>query len=374
MPANKKHHYVPKFYLKNFSHNNLSINIYNITHNKTISQANLKSQCYKDYLYGKDDKIEKVLGGIEGAAAEILKSIIKEKEPPRPFTLEYVRLILFVLIQHSRTTSAVDAMNEMTDKFAKKLLSTNESFKQEDIDKIKISVNEPGAFSIATATSGLHIILDLHCKTLIAKKGTEFITSDNPAILYNQLFEKLSYMSAIGLACKGLQIFLPISPTKLLYYYDPACYKAGDRKSSVVYITEQRDMDNLNLLQFVNASENIYFSDAQKSRISTLKSATSLRPISKTNISTHPNWETDTHRSELWVTSKHSSKTNMSLSCIKILDKALDFIKNLSKQESHPALFVRNPQLMKLDKEFRQSLKEGTKTKNFFEFLESKET
>jgi hypothetical protein len=373
MPANKKHHYVPKFYLKNFSPNNLSINIYNITRDKTITHANLKNQCYKDYFYGKNDKVEKVLGGIEGVAAEIFKEIIKDKSPPRPFTIEHMRLILFVLIQHSRTTYAVDVMNEMTDKFAKKLLSTNDSFNQEDIDKIKITVTEPGIFSIATATSGLHIILDLHCKILIAKEGTEFITSDNPAILYNQLFEKMPYMSAIGLACKGLQIFLPISPTLLIYYYDAACYKAGDRRSSAVHITEQRDMDNLNLLQFVNASENIYFLDAQKSRISALKSATSLRPISKINISTHPNWETDTHRSELWVSSKQPNIINLSLSCIKILDKALAFVKNLSKQKSHPTLFVRNPQLMQIDKEYRQTLKEG-KIKNFFEFLKSKET
>ncbi|MNF88215.1 hypothetical protein D3C81_1520250 [compost metagenome] len=181
-------------------------------------------------------------------------------------------------------------------------------------------------------------------------------------------------MSAIGLSCKGLQIFLPISPTILLHYYDPECYKTGDRKSRAVQITEQRDMDSLNLLQFVNASENIYFSDAQKSRFSTLKSAISLRPTNKTKISTYPNWETDTHRSELWVSSKQSNKINMSLSCIKILDKSLAFIKNLSKQKSHPALFSRDPELMKLDKEYRQSLKEGKISKHFFDFLRSKET
>jgi len=369
MPANKKHHYVPKFYLKNFSQNNLSINIFNITHNKTISQANLKNQCYKDYLYGKDDKVEKALGGIEGVAARIFRSIIKEKIPPRPFTIEHMRLMLFVLIQHSRTTYAVDALNEMTDKFAKKLLSANKSLNQSDIEKLKVSITEAGAFSVATATSGLHLILDLKCKILIAKEGTEFITSDNPAVLYNQLFEKLPYMSAIGLACKGLQIFLPISPSILLYYYDSECYKTGNRRSNTTHITEQHDMDSLNLLQFVNASENIYFSDAQKSRISTLKSAITLRPTNKTKISTHPNWETSTHRSELWISSKQSNKTNMSLACIKILEKALSLIKNLSKQTSHPALIVRSPALMQLDNEYRKHLKDSKKHVSFFEFL-----
>ena len=373
MPANKKHHYVPKFYLKNFSIDNLSINVYNITRSKTIHQANLKNQCYKDYFYGKDDKVEKVLGGIEGVAASIFRTIIKEKKPPRPLTIEYMRLMLFVLIQHGRTTYAVDAMNEMTDTLAKKLLSANKSFNREDIENLKVSITEAGALSVANATSALHLTLDLQCKILMAKEGAEFITSDNPAVLYNQLFEELPYMSAIGLACKGLQIFLPISPSILLYYYDSECYKAGDRRTSTVFITEQRDMDNLNLLQFVNASKNIYFSDAQKARVSTLKSAITLRPTNKTKISTHPNWETDTHRSELWVSSKPSNKINMSLACIKTLNKALIFLENLSKQSSHPALIARNPALLNLDNEYRQSLKKGKKYAHFFEFLRSKE-
>jgi len=373
MPANKKHHYVPKFYLKNFSQNSLSINIYNVPHDKTINNANLKNQCYKDYFYGKDDKVEKALGGIEGAASEIFREIIRNQSAPRPLTKEHMRLVLFVLIQHSRTTYAVDVLNEMTDKFAKKMLATEKSLDLQDFDKIKVSITDAGAFSVATATSALHLVLDLKCKILIAKEGAEFITSDNPAILYNQLFENMDYMSAIGLSCKGLQIFLPISPTILLHYYDSDCYKLGDRKSNAVRITELRDMDSLNLLQLVNASENIYFSDAQKSRISMLKAASSLRPINKTNISSHVNWETDSQRSELWVSSKQSNKTSLSLDCVKILDKALAFVKDLSQQRSHPALIVRDPALMELDREYRKWLKKVKKSVSFFEFLKSNE-
>ncbi|WP_153788995.1 DUF4238 domain-containing protein [Pseudomonas sp. EMN2] len=373
MPANKKHHYVPKFYLKNFSQNSLSINIYNIHRDKTINNANLKNQCYKDYFYGKTDKVEKALGGIEGAASEIFREIIKSQSAPRPFTVEHMRLVLFVLIQHSRTTYAVDVLNEMTDKFAKKMLATDKSLDLQELDKVKVSITEAGAFSVATATSALHLVLDLKCKILIAKEGTEFIASDNPAILYNQLFESMDYMSAIGLSCKGLQIFLPLSPTILLHYYDSACYKLGDRKSSAVRITELRDMDSLNLLQFVNASENIYFSDAQKSRVFMLKAASSLRPVNKTNISSHVNWETEAQRSELWVSSKQSSKTNLSLDCVKTLGKALAFVKDLSLQSSHPALIVRDPALMELDREYRESQKEGKRNVSFFEFLKSKE-
>ena len=180
-------------------------------------------------------------------------------------------------------------------------------------------------------------------------------------------------MSSIGFSCKGLQIFLPISPTILLHYYDNSCYKTGDKKSLTVKITEQRDMDSLNLLQYVNASENIYYSDAQKSRVKSLKSAASLRPVTKTKISTHTNWETDRQRSELWVSSKQSNKINMALSCIKTLTKAQEFVNGLSTQKSHPALFLRDPYLMKLDNEYRQALKDGKTTGHFYEYLREQE-
>jgi len=58
MPQNKKQHYVPKFYLKRFTPNERLINLYNLKSRRNIIGASLSSQCYKDYMYGKDGRCD----------------------------------------------------------------------------------------------------------------------------------------------------------------------------------------------------------------------------------------------------------------------------------------------------------------------------
>ena len=79
MPSNKKHHYVPRFYLKNFSCDSRSISLFNIKAQKIVAEASLKSQCYRDYFYGKEPTIEKALGDMEVIAAQITRFIAQLK-------------------------------------------------------------------------------------------------------------------------------------------------------------------------------------------------------------------------------------------------------------------------------------------------------
>ena len=94
MPTNKKHHYVPRFHLKNFSSDGKLINLYNIASDKVIIGGNLKNQCYKDYFYGKEKRTEKALGVLEGAAAVVLKKIIGSGSLPSQYTDEYKLLLI----------------------------------------------------------------------------------------------------------------------------------------------------------------------------------------------------------------------------------------------------------------------------------------
>src|ERR1700761_6954191 len=50
MPDNKKHHFVPKFYLTRFSDDGKSINAYVLKSSKKVLSANLANQCYRDYF------------------------------------------------------------------------------------------------------------------------------------------------------------------------------------------------------------------------------------------------------------------------------------------------------------------------------------
>ena len=121
MPSNKKHHYVPRFYLKRFSQNGKSIGIFNLPRKLKILNGNLKNQCYENYFYGKDPLIEHCLGDVEGAVARILKEIARSQDLPKHFSHDYVVLLIFILIQFGRTKHSADVLDEMTDKFLKYL-------------------------------------------------------------------------------------------------------------------------------------------------------------------------------------------------------------------------------------------------------------
>ena len=58
MAEKKRQHYVPRFHLKLFSEDGVSINLFNIKTGKIIEKAAIKGQCQEDYFYGKDLKVE----------------------------------------------------------------------------------------------------------------------------------------------------------------------------------------------------------------------------------------------------------------------------------------------------------------------------
>ena len=84
MPANKKHHYVPRFYLKRFARNGNSLNLYNFRLARSIPDVNLKNQCYRDYMYGKEGDQEQCLSQLEGAFAQLLRYMLPSGYLPPP--------------------------------------------------------------------------------------------------------------------------------------------------------------------------------------------------------------------------------------------------------------------------------------------------
>jgi len=64
----KNQHYVPKFYLRNFSfqNNKKQIGVFNIENEFYFLKAKLKTQGSKNFFYGSDGVIEDSLSLIEG--------------------------------------------------------------------------------------------------------------------------------------------------------------------------------------------------------------------------------------------------------------------------------------------------------------------
>ncbi len=375
MPNNKKHHYVPRFYLKRFSKDGKTICLFNLKKSKKIISANLQNQCYQNYFYGKKLNFEYELSRLELEVANILRHIDQDKMLPFsvPASSEYILLILFLLTQYGRTKYATEALNEITDKITKHILRLNAEKKDIDLSKVKIGIKDVAHFSTSTVAKCYPVILDLHCKLLINDTNVEFITSDNPMVLYNQFMSFQEHTSNIGLLSKGLQIFFPIDPKKLILLYDSKVYRVGNDRKNTIEIINPTDIHHINKLQVCSCLENIYFCDPNFDAESLYKRAFSYLRTTKSNVIFSPEFKDGDDKSELFSVSPVGIRTNLKLTFLTIRKSAKKWRDEFIKQKIQPAVVVRNRQTVEDFDEFVEAVKKGEyKPADFFEFIENK--
>ncbi len=104
-------------------------------------------------------------------------------------------------------------------------------------------------------------LLDLEYVLLKNNTDTPFITSDNPVVLYNQLFEERNFNMGTFLTATGLQIFFPVTPKYYLFFYDKAVYWFTKIKNGLVNLDTKANIDVLNKLQCTNAYKTLYFNE-----------------------------------------------------------------------------------------------------------------
>ena len=124
----------------------------------------------------------------------------------------------------------------------------------EDFELVKLN--------LSMILDALEQISDLKAH-LVVSRSVPFITSDAPVYAYNQYCEGIRDIGITGLANRGLQIFVPLSPSLLLIIYDGRTYKIrrlADRWSGRSVTNDVSDIDQLNLLQLLSAERNVYFS------------------------------------------------------------------------------------------------------------------
>lgn len=359
MSNNKKHHYVPRFYLKRFSPDGRSISLWNIKNKTKVPSANLKHQCYKDYFYGKELKVEKALGLVEGRTSHIMRLIDEYRTPPTNDSEEYLTLVLFMLMQYGRTAYSADALDEMNDKMMKHLLGPKAEAEGIDLSKFIIGIKDSAQYSLGMVTQFYPLMLDLGCKLILNETTTEFVTSDNPVVLYNQLLSFRNHGSNTGLAAKGLQAFPPISSNLLLVFYDCESYSIGTMSKPYVKITSPRDIYELNTLQMTSAYENVYFKNSDFSIEILARKALPFRRLQKSNMNIFPGEEAESRRSELMATSRVDVRTNLKLSFVGLTKSAKSWRTQFRKLRLQPAVVVRNEELVNDHDEFMKKVDNG---------------
>jgi hypothetical protein len=260
----KNQHYIPKFYLRNFSyHNNKKqIGVYNLANEVFYQTASLKHQGSKNFFYGYDGKIEDRLSDIEGKLADIISKIIFTRDVPPKNTDEHYDLLLFVALTDVRNPISIEGFKDSLNEMRRQILDMHP---QSDIDNLipNPNHNEVVEMHLANIYHILPIMLDLDYKILINNTITSFITSDLPIVKYNQYLEQKKWnFSKSGYGLTGLQIFIPLNKELMVVFFDKDIYKIGDKKKKYLNITSEKNIDDLNKLQFINCFGTIFFDDS----------------------------------------------------------------------------------------------------------------
>jgi hypothetical protein len=175
MPSNKNQHFVPQFYLRNFSADTSrnSINLVNIDREKLIFGASIKGQCSRDYWHTKTNStFEDRMREIEGTVSEIIRRCTDENK-----IIAVRTLMTFIMLQLGRTVSAAEAYAD--------LMSALTNIAGVDINRTKLDPRATLELHIELAP----IILDLRPCLVVNHTGTEFITSDHPVVMANWWFD-----------------------------------------------------------------------------------------------------------------------------------------------------------------------------------------
>ncbi len=249
----RRHHYVPQFYLRAFASAPRRINVFNLERGRAIMNASLRDQCHRHRLYGEPEDLENAFADFEGRTAPVLAMIAATRNPPQPGSQDHVALVAFVAMQLVRTTAARRRVKQGSDRLA------NAAFDGAPPPGFVPNQIQSMALALSTLPHMMPALHDLKAHAIIAGPGQQFVTSDNPGYRYNQYCEGSGGQGVTGVACRGLQVFLPVSPQVTVLLFDAGVYKVGKRGTAPSSVATATDVDAINLLQFITAENNVYF-------------------------------------------------------------------------------------------------------------------
>ena len=261
----KNQHYVPQFYLRNFSNNNKNIGMFRYKDKNYIPNSSIKSVAYSKFLYGEDGKLEHLLSTLESKWAVIIRKIL-ESDFHSITQEDLINLCYFIVISRTRTKKVADE-NKAIFNYFKELLPKdgihNSKFNMDPSD-FEEAINIPNALPIDVAMKNIDILYDLDAIIIENRTNYAYITCDSPVVLYNQLYVWRNYNINYGLASSGLQIFIPLNPKKVLCFYDPEVYNCLNDEQRIIKVIAKNQVTEINKLIIHNSYDQLFFNDRTK--------------------------------------------------------------------------------------------------------------
>lgn len=259
----KNQHYIPKFYLRNFSYrnNDAQIGIFNIKNSFFFQTAKLKTQGSKNFFYGHDGIIEDKLSDIEGRLANVIRNIINTESLPTKHSEEHFDLLNFVGLTHLRNPVQIELMKQSRLAMIKEFSAILPNEKPNNHIP-EITHSEAISLAFSNISNVVENMLDLDYKLLKNKTKKPFVGSDFPVVKYNKYLEAKKWKHGkTGYGNTGLQIFIPLNSKLTLVFFDSMIYKVGYKKRQICDIENEKDIEQLNILQILNCFDTIFFNE-----------------------------------------------------------------------------------------------------------------
>lgn len=271
MSSKVKQHYVPQFYLRNFSMDKTSIYCFDKVNVRSYSQS-IKNVAQKKYFYELESLyLEDDFASLESEVSKYINIIVRNKKYKALNNLKQrSKLALFMAAQLIRTLERRQLIELQVGALKNHFIETGV------MDDILSSFFDNFLQDDSIKESHLKLIqemLPLLVKSfffkkwvlLIDKTDVGFLTSDNPIVMYNAY-------NLEGLDNENNHVFFPLSPQVCICLLDPSNYKnfkvkaqysdeeinLNILKADTYKITNEKEVDCINALQAKYSTRHIF--------------------------------------------------------------------------------------------------------------------
>lgn len=227
--AAQNQHYVPKFFLRNFSCNSLKdqVNVFSKSKAKgfTTSIKNILAE-RQFYAFQIDEQykanFEQALCRVEDSVFPSYREVVQRRSLGGSLDekIALARLIAFQLLRtRSQRNQFIDLHKQLTlranrDGVALESLEGWGLFTENGFAHLHVNFIRNSTDEVTKIISGMNFLL------LKAPMGRAFYLSDNPVNIHNSEPQYGRY-GKMGLACKGIEIYLPLSSNLMLCAWCP---------------------------------------------------------------------------------------------------------------------------------------------------------
>lgn len=271
MADKENQHFVPQYYFRFFSKDQKSVSLLRKTNGTVVKIAPIKGQASKSYFYG-DAAAERQITEIEASFIASLKKIRREKDFSLLSEEETLSILQAIAFQRARTLGTrvngkkqqdflAKIMAEMAINKSKSLTGEEKKDLRELIEFVEADPLPFQGMQMAISIMQAYYLADLDRVVIKNRTKRPFIFSDAPAILINPLQKKVTTRGVLGMITPGIIWLFPLSSRLALMFIDKNGYKIKGKTKGVLNLKTVSDVDELNKLQILNATNAVYFDD-----------------------------------------------------------------------------------------------------------------